>query len=701
VNRTVLILLRKELLELRADRKAVILGVFLPVFLYPLLFFFTSTLEKRHERQQQDLPSRVVLLDAARRFAPSLEQDGRFELVSLGGGDDADAALAQGRVDAVLFEAGADSMAAAAGADSMATAAGVDSMAAAAGADSMATAAAEGHGTFEAARSPSPPHYLIRYRRTLERSQLALQRLRAHLEKVRAEQRQEAYRRHGGTGVLDSLEVLEEVDVATAEEAGGARAGRRLVYLLLMTLFVSGATLANDLVAGEKERGTIETLYLLPVPRRDIAVAKTLVVVGGTTISGVLSLVSISACYAAGWIDSPGALAGTISPLLLAAAVLLVVPLALFLGGLLLGISTFARSLKESQQLVLPAMIICFGAGILSMSQAVRLDSAVALVPVANVALAIRDLLAGQIRPLSIVLVSGSSLLWSALLLYGVTRQLQREEMVLGFDPEPLFAPTRAGRRRAILLALSLSVLAYFYLGSLLQSRWNTRGVLISLWGLLPLLGALSLWFVGTGNRSLRELLSLRAAPSRALAAAVLLAWGLMLPMMGGWMRLQAHFLPAPESMGEDLQALFTGLPTWKIFVLGALSPAICEELLFRGVFLGLLRRYGSERAAVLTTAVFFGLIHLSIFRFVPTAVLGVLLALLVVRSASILPAMLFHLSYNGTLLLGQLLLEDHPLPFAVDGALAWALSLVLLATGAVLLRSIPVSSPSTPHRTP
>ena len=662
MKRPLFILLKKELLELRADRKAVVLGVFLPVFLYPLLLLFSSTLERRHETLQENTPSRIALLNEARSLEDLFQTDDAFELISLREKLEPTDALAERLVDAVVDEAMVDE-------------AMVDE----------ATALAE---------NPEVPTLRILHRSTLENSRLALSRVRQRLERVRSDRRQLRYEELGGTGSLDSLSVLLEVDVATPQEAGGARAARQLVYLLLMTLFISGAALANDLVAGEKERGTIETLYLLPVPRREIALSKALVVVGGTSLSGILSLLSISACTAAGWIGTaPQGGATSLSLVHLAGAALLILPLALFLGSLLLGISTFARSLKESQQLVLPAMLLCFGAGVLSMSQAVRVDSVVALVPVANVALAIRDLLAGQIHPVAFAVVILSSLLWGAWVLRWVTQQLQREEMVLGFDPEPLLARTKGGRRRAAILCLSLSVLAYFYLGSLLQSRFLTRGVLLSLWVLLPLLGVLTLRIAGDGS-SLSRLLSWNKPRPAHLAAAILGAWGLMLPMMGGWMRLQAHFLPAPQSLSQDLQALFVGMPWWQIFFLGAVSPAICEELLFRGVFLGLLRRTGTDRAAVITTAVFFGLTHLSIFRFVPTTALGLVLGLLVVRSGSIVPAMLFHLFYNGTLLSGQLWLETHRSPLPLDGPVAWGLSLLLLlATSSVLLTRSPGDS--------
>jgi len=618
----------------------------LPVFLYPLLFLVSSSLQRQHAASEQRVVSRVVLQSGSTLLHEALSADSNLVLISPP--DSLQSALARGEVDLVVDAPQGVSTA---------------------GADSGAT-------------------IKLRYRSTFERSRSAVGRVRSDLKELRDRERQRRYAAHGGEGDLNSLSSISTLDAATGSEAAGARAGRMIVYMLLMTLFVSGAALASDLVAGEKERGTLETLYLAPVPREEIALAKVVVVVAGTSISGILSLLSIAACFSAGLMNSSAQTQPTalgLGTLLSAAA--LVVPLAFLLGGILLAISSFARSLKEAQQLVLPTMVLCFGAGLLSASQAIQLNTSVAMIPVVNVAFAMRDLLAGQIHAISILEVSVASFLWSAVVLRWVARQLRREEMVLGFDPEPFLAKSLSGRRRAALLAMSLSVLGYFYCGSLLQSRYRVNGVLVSLWLLLPLLGAFSLW-LGRNGGKLAQLLSLRRPPSRFWLAAPMLAWGLLLPIMGGWMPLQSHILPTPRSLGQEMQGVFAGLAPWKIFVVGALSPAIFEELVFRGAFLGLLRRVGSTHWAVLTTAVFFGLIHLSIFRFVPTAALGVVLALLVVRSGSIVPAMLLHLCYNGSLLLGGIWLEHHEAAFALDGALAWSFSLVLLACGAWLLKT-------------
>jgi membrane protease YdiL (CAAX protease family) len=87
------------------------------------------------------------------------------------------------------------------------------------------------------------------------------------------------------------------------------------------------------------------------------------------------------------------------------------------------------------------------------------------------------------------------------------------------------------------------------------------------------------------------------------------------------------------------------------------ISPAICEELLFRGAVLRATRLQLGAASAIAVNGVLFGLFHLSAYRFLPTALLGVALAQLALRSGSIFPPMLFHFLNNlATVLVGRLL---------------------------------------------
>jgi membrane protease YdiL (CAAX protease family) len=76
----------------------------------------------------------------------------------------------------------------------------------------------------------------------------------------------------------------------------------------------------------------------------------------------------------------------------------------------------------------------------------------------------------------------------------------------------------------------------------------------------------------------------------------------------------------------------------------------VCEELLFRGALLTAQRRDLAPRAVILWQALLFGAVHASVYRFLPTAVVGALLAALALRARSVVPGMLLHAAYNGLL---------------------------------------------------
>jgi sodium transport system permease protein len=149
-----------------------------------------------------------------------------------------------------------------------------------------------------------------------------------------------------------------------------------------------------------------------------------------------------------------------------------------------------------------------------------------------------------------------------------------------------------------------------------------------------------------------RQVLGLRRPRARALLGSVLIglsAW-LVLGVLIGWIA------PAPDELVEKLRKIIApsdgsrGLPV-TIFLM-AITPAICEEALFRGAILrGFSSRFSPLASAVLT-GILFGLYHVDVARLIPTAALGIILSLAALRSGSIIPAMVIHLLNNASLIL-------------------------------------------------
>ncbi|HET9887138.1 MAG TPA: ABC transporter permease subunit/CPBP intramembrane protease [bacterium] len=639
---TVVPFLRKELTELGRDRKAILFSIVLPVLINPAMFALTTLIERGEQQKiaERILPVAITGGVEAREFFSVAHEESTLRVIGHGNPDSLRARVREGFLEAWLDV-------------------------------SASTDSAEVRIVSHAPRASS-----------IE----AADRLQRVVETVHERRREQRWKEAGGEGSLQDVVAVRDVDVASQEESGGASAGRRVPLLLILTIFAAGSALSSDVIAGEKERGTLETLYLTPAHRRNIALSKYMVVAGLTLISGLLNVGSMILGHRLGWIGDSSAGGDIVAAGAVATTCLLVIPLAALLGGLLLGLSAYARSIKEYQVLATPVMLLALIPGLLAMSQDVPLNTWTAMLPIANVALAVRDALLGPIPNALLALVLLSSIAWGLVTMRWVGGVLSREEAILGFDPEPFLAHTASGRRRAVMVGMCMTVLAFFYAGQLLQA-WNLNiGLLLSLWVLLPLLGLGVLKLAWSGG-TWRNVLSLRPVPLRWLLGAACLGVGSMIPMLQGLFRLQSHFLPMPEETMKPIEDIASG-GAWQVFFLLAFSPAVCEEFVFRGVFLGLLRRVMPAPRAIALSSLFFGLTHLNIFRLLPTTFLGLIMGTLVVRTGSLATSIIFHMMYNGSAVLGERFLPEKWVEHGTWQG--WAISIALLLLGFLLIRGRP-----------
>jgi sodium transport system permease protein len=118
-----------------------------------------------------------------------------------------------------------------------------------------------------------------------------------------------------------------------------------------------------------------------------------------------------------------------------------------------------------------------------------------------------------------------------------------------------------------------------------------------------------------------------------------------------GIAQLTSRILPVPERVLEAFSQyiLPPDLSLVQVIFFLAILPGICEEIAFRGLLLYGLRARLAPVAACIAVGVIFGLFHVDLFRLVPTAYLGIVLAAVVVLSGSIFPAMLWHALSNAT----------------------------------------------------
>nr|WP_315399130.1 ABC transporter permease [uncultured Duganella sp.] len=209
---------------------------------------------------------------------------------------------------------------------------------------------------------------------------------------------------------LDPIK-LEDHSTANKREQTGAMVGGMVPYILLMVCLVSAMYPAIDTGAGEKERGTLETLLLAPVSRTRIVLAKFLMLFTVGLTSALLMIASLGALLVFGESLMSGDvahMARAIGLLDLAMVALMLVPTAAMFAAILLSISVYAKSYKEASGMISPLMIVTILPTLVALLPGVEMNWKWSLVPLTNVSLAMKELVKGTMdyRMLSVILLS-------------------------------------------------------------------------------------------------------------------------------------------------------------------------------------------------------------------------------------------------------------------------------------------------------
>ncbi|MBI2518678.1 MAG: ABC transporter permease [Opitutae bacterium] len=234
---------------------------------------------------------------------------------------------------------------------------------------------------------------------------------------------------------------MKRQNVAPPEKVGGNIIGGIIPYIIIILCFTGAMYPAMDLTAGEKERGTMETLLCSPVSRINIVLGKFLMVLTASITTMLLTLVSTGVATTLGIsMFGVSASAGTkataagviplIAPEGLIGVFAMVAPIAVFFAALLLAISLFAKSYKEAQSYVSPLIIVVIMPAVLGMLPGIELSSRTALVPILSLSLVCKEMLSGVWHWNYIALIFGSSCLYAIIALGFAVRMFNREDVM-------------------------------------------------------------------------------------------------------------------------------------------------------------------------------------------------------------------------------------------------------------------------------
>ena len=395
--RNVAIVYRKEMLDTLRDRRTLISMILVPLLLMPVLIVGMAALSiKLLQRAQQQVATIMILgAEYAPAAAEHIRQAEGFQV----------APAASDYVQHIS--------------------------------DKKLRAAVEFPAGFEQAltHGERPTVKLYHYAGEM-RSQFAVRNLQNVLNEYRDEVvAKRLATRQLSPDVLQPFETAEE-NVAPPEKVGGSLFGGLIPYIIILLSLTGAMYPAIDLTAGEKERGTIETILASPVARSELVVGKFLTVMTASVSTAALSLASLAATYLA----TPKSFAQmgragasfqiAISGKGVAAVLLMILPVAVMFAAALLAIAVLARSYKEAQSYISPLMIVVILPAVASLLPGIELDARLAFVPILNVSLVSKEILTGTYHWHYIGLIFASSCVYAAAALFVAVRAFQRESVL-------------------------------------------------------------------------------------------------------------------------------------------------------------------------------------------------------------------------------------------------------------------------------
>lgn len=504
----------------------------------------------------------------------------------------------------------------------------------------------------------SPSIVYIYYFATNDRSREGFKTVRDVLEKSRLHYFEKGLQSRDINLNPDDLIRIEVVDTSTDREKSGYLAGK-IIPILMILMILSGASFAAvDLIAGEKERGTLETLLISPVHRQSIIWGKFFVVLAISCTASIVNLLGIYLTLVYNIIDIPmlEEIEFSLGFSEMGLILLFTLPMAVLFSALLMIVSSFANSFKEGQYYLLPFIFFAVFPAVPALIPSVSLNSILAIIPITSLALAIKEVLSGTYNMLGLTIALVSNTLYAAVALRAATRILSRESILPGTEME------QDVKEKSYLIAVfslfGFVFLLMYFIGSVVQ-KWNI------IWGLwitqIVLISLPALLFIRIKRLDFKETLGLQGFSFRQLTGAFTIefaAYGTAI-FLG---LVQGRFIPMPTHFWEQFssQLLDTGYPFWVTLLTFSVSAGVCEELLFRGTLTGFMKDRAPQWLVILLVGFLFALLHMNVYRLLPTAILGFAYTYIRLSTGSIFPCMILHTLNNFV----AIYLGEHYAPF-------------------------------------
>lgn len=606
---------KKEIIEILRDKKTLFMTIILPILIYPLLIILGSMMlsSSTESLAQKTLtvsfssdPGQMII----NKILDLKQEDGLLEIVQV---EDHQKAMEEGRIN-----------------------------------------------TYVEIQQGKQINYIIYVDSSNEDSIEAGARVTEILEGYKEELVETKIREIG----LDSKEILEPIqyerkNVAKNEEMAGYILGMILPFLLIIGILTGAIYPAIDVMAGEKERGTLETLLTLPISNLELVMGKYLAVSLSALVSALLNILSIgvsilflilSANEVSSGVDLSGSnFSRLIIPLII--TLICICLLTLVISALSMCICSVTKSFKEAQNATTPLMLVTMILSYASIIPNIELTKLTAAIPVVNVSLLIKSVLTFKYDLSLITLVLIANVAFVILSIWALSKLFKSEEVLFGDSKGFSFLEKRSNIKKGTLptfgdgiMLYGIMVIVMIYVCSYLQVKFKTLGIALTQVIIFTAPVVLSLYI----KTDFKKVYSLRRPKLIGLIGAILLGagvWLINVPLLSFLVQVFNYNIEQYSELQNEM--LFTGSLFINLVVVAVL-PAICEETLFRGFIFTALDRDKKPMRAIILSGVLFGLMHMDMVKILPISLLGIAMAYAVYKTGSIAASMLIHFINNG-----------------------------------------------------
>lgn len=487
---------------------------------------------------------------------------------------------------------------------------------------------------------------------------------------------------------------VEWQDKSTKEESLGSILGAILPFLLIVSILMGAIYPAIDTTAGEKERGTLETLLTLPVRNDELIMGKFLAVATIAVVSALLNLLSMAlmGAYMYSMIlvaDHESTVVNLVEfiPAVLI-VILCVVVFALFISALAMCVTTFAKSFKEANNYLTPLLLVVMFTGYIGFIPNIEFNTLMASIPVVNICLLINNILVFKYSFATIIITLVTNVIYAALAVMLLSRLYNSEDILFGEGGVSLqiFTDRKNLKKGGVpnfsdaVLVIAISMLLILYVGSILQMKYLMGGLLATQLMII----AVPVFFAWYTKKDMRETFSLKVPKVPHVFGAVFMEIGVFIVVMLLSLVLTAIWPEDAQNVGNSFDILLEGVGFVPALLIMALAPAVCEEGLFRGYLYSASKKRFKPYTAMLIVAAVFGIYHLSLVKFFTTGILGFVFCYVVYRTGSIVTSSIMHFLNNLVSVLvmfyGDKLAEVVPFLFQETVAVSDVLLLLAMA---------------------